>query len=259
METNNSHLGFVGGGRVTRIILRAFANKSVEFKSVMVVEPDKAVMSKLQSDFHGISAVTYDELAEESDLIFLAVHPPSVMEVAGKISGKTLKDAIIISLAPKITIEKLSGVLKNNVVARMIPNATSYISEGYNPISFDKNVPQKIRTDLVRILEPLGENFVVEENKLESYAIISAMLPTYFWFQWHKMEEIALATGFKSSEAKKLIQLTLEKSLKLFYDSDLTAEEVIDLVPVKPIGDHEEEIENILETKLLSLYNKIKP
>ena len=259
METNSIHLGFVGGGRITRIILQAFANKSVEFKSVMVVEPDKDVISGLQADFHGINAVTFDELAKESDLIFLAVHPPSVMEVAGKISGKIIKDAIIISLAPKITIEKLSGVLNNNVIARMIPNATSYINEGYNPISFDKSTPEKIKTDLVKLLEPLGENFVVEENKLESYAIISAMLPTYFWFQWRKMEEIAVATGFKSSEAKKLIQLTLEKSLKLFYDSDMTAEEVIDLIPVKPIGDHEEEIENMLETKLLSLYSKIKP
>jgi pyrroline-5-carboxylate reductase len=33
----------------------------------------------------------------------------------------------------------------------------------------------------------------------------------------------------------------------------------MDLIPVKPIGDHEKEISGILETNLLGLFEKIKP
>jgi hypothetical protein len=33
----------------------------------------------------------------------------------------------------------------------------------------------------------------------------------------------------------------------------------MDLIPVKPIGENEGEIRNILNDKLLGLYNKIKP
>ena len=36
--------------------------------------------------------------------------------------------------------------------------------------------------------------FEVQEEKLESYAIMSAMLPTYFWFQWKALEEIGQKT-----------------------------------------------------------------
>ena len=80
-----------------------------------------------------------------------------------------------------------------------------------------------------------------------------------FWFQWKAMEEIAIKTGLTEIEAEETIKSTLEKSIALLYDSGLKPEEVIDLIPVKPIIEHEAEIKSIYETRLLGLYDKIKP
>ena len=144
-------------------------------------------------------------------------------------------------------------------LVRMIPNATSYINKGYNPISFSVSINNDEKASLLNLLKVLGKTLEVEETELEGYAIVSAMLPTYFWFQWKKMEEIAVQIGFSETESKRIIRGTLMRALKLFYKSELSSDEVIDLIPVKPIGDHEEEIESILQTKLLGLYEKIKP
>ena len=43
------------------------------------------------------------------------------------------------------------------------------------------------------------------------------------------------------------------------YKSGLTPGEVIDLIPVKPIGEHESQIAEIYRTKLVGLFEKIKP
>jgi pyrroline-5-carboxylate reductase len=43
------------------------------------------------------------------------------------------------------------------------------------------------------------------------------------------------------------------------YKTDLTASQVIDLIPVKPIGEHEQQIAEIYKTKLIGLFEKIKP
>ena len=51
----------------------------------------------------------------------------------------------------------------------------------------------------------------------------------------------------------------MKKALKIYYKSGLTPEQVMDLIPVKPIGENEPEIKNILNSKLLGLYSKIKP
>jgi len=43
------------------------------------------------------------------------------------------------------------------------------------------------------------------------------------------------------------------------YESGLTPAEVLDLIPVKPIGEHEPQITEIYKTKLIGLFEKIKP
>ena len=44
-------LGFIGGGRITRIILQAFKNKSIKFDSIIVFEPNSETSSELQKHF----------------------------------------------------------------------------------------------------------------------------------------------------------------------------------------------------------------
>jgi len=43
------------------------------------------------------------------------------------------------------------------------------------------------------------------------------------------------------------------------YRSGMKPEEVMDLIPVKPIGDSADQIKNIYQEKLIGLYEKIKP
>jgi pyrroline-5-carboxylate reductase len=43
------------------------------------------------------------------------------------------------------------------------------------------------------------------------------------------------------------------------FKSGLTPNEVMDLIPVKPIGEHEAQIAEIYKTKLIGLFEKIKP
>jgi pyrroline-5-carboxylate reductase len=192
------------------------------------------------------------------DVVFLAVHPPVMLETLQTIKDAVNESSIVVSLAPKITLEKMASVLPTKKLVRMIPNATSFINDGFNPVSFHPGMDIKEKKKILKLLKKLGKTFETEESKLEGYAIVSAMLPTYFWFQWQEMEKIALETGLSEKEAKKAVQQTLKKALKLYYKSDLTPAEVMDLIPVKPIGENETEIKNILNTKLIGLFGKIK-
>ena len=47
--------------------------------------------------------------------------------------------------------------------------------------------------------------------------------------------------------------------MNLMFKSGLSPAEVIDLIPVKPIGEHELQITEIYKTKLIGLFEKIKP
>ena len=251
-------LGFIGGGRITKIILQAFANKKIEFKSVVVFDTNAEVLSALKAQFPFITTGDLSQAASQSTL-FIALHPPMIMETLGKIGDVVSYEALVISLAPKITIEKFASKLKTANIARMIPNATSYINEGYNPVTFAGSFDQADKNAVMEMLKMLGNTFEVEEQKLEAYAILSAMLPTYFWFQWNELIKLGDPMGLTEEESKNSVQHTLQAALKLMFESGLAPVQVMDLIPVKPIGEHQEQITEIYQTKLMGLFEKIKP
>jgi pyrroline-5-carboxylate reductase len=252
-------VGFIGGGRITRILLQAFKNKLLKFDSITVFDIHNDTMDSLLNQFPEIKRAHSPELPAKQDIIILAVHPPVMLDTLNSIKNTISINTTAISLAPKITIDKMLSILPTSRIVRLIPNATSYINEGYNPVSFHESFSKNEKKQLFKIFEVLGETIEVEEKKLESYAIISAMLPTYFWFQWRKMEEIGIKTGLPGEETRQTLFETLQRSLILYYKSGLPHDAITDLIPVKPIGDKEEEINDIYESKLLGLFEKLKP
>jgi len=252
-------VGFIGGGRVTKILLQAFSNKDVKFNSVVVADSNSEVSDKLKSTFPFIK-VENALLAAAQDIVFIALHPPVIMDTLDLVKNYVRSDATVVSLAPKISIAKISAKLSQvKKIARLIPNATSYINDGYNPVCFSSLFDPDAKEPVKELFGTLGHTFEVAEDKLEIYAIVSAMLPTYFWFQWNYLEEIGVKTGLTASESEEAVHQTLIAAINLMYTSELKPEEVMDLIPVKPIGEHEQQIAEIYRTRLLGLFEKIKP
>jgi pyrroline-5-carboxylate reductase len=252
-------LGFIGGGRITKILLQAFQNKNATFSRIVVTDTNNEISTNLKKIYPSVQ-IESAAVAASQDIVFISLHPPVIMDTLELLKNDFKNNATVISLAPKINLAKISSKLGSvKLIVRLIPNATSYINEGYNPICFPTGFEKSEKMEILDLLGLLGKTFEVEEEKLESYAIMSAMLPTYFWFQWKELAEIGQKIGLNEKESKDSIHQTLYASLNLMYKSGLTPGEVIDLIPVKPIGEHEHQITEIYKTKLIGLFEKIKP
>jgi len=253
-------LGFIGGGRITGIILQAFVNKKAIFSSISVFDTNTATLQSLKEKFPFIEILNSAPEAARKDIVFMALHPPVIMETLQDINKDVSQQTIFISLAPKITIQKIASILLPvQHIVRLIPNATSVINQGYNPVSFSKGVTEIEKSYILEMLNLLGETVETAEEKLEAYALLSAMLPTYFWFQWKELETLGIKFGLSEAECKECIFETLNAALNTMYHSGMSAQEVMDLIPVKPIGENESQIKSIYEEKLTALYEKIKP
>ena len=161
-------LGFIGGGRVTRILLQAFKNKDVKFSKIIVTDTNKEVADNLKKAFPEIQAGNASDAASQ-DIAFISLHPPVVMDTLELIKDSIKANTIVISLAPKITIEKIASKINQaKNIARLIPNATSYINEGYNPVyfssDFDVNEKQQIFTAYSSVENPNLSPIVVSES-----------------------------------------------------------------------------------------------
>jgi pyrroline-5-carboxylate reductase len=252
-------LGFIGGGRITNIFLQAFVNKKAIFESISVFDTNPETLKNLKLKFPFIQILESANEAAKKDVVFLALHPPVIMEALSAIKAEVSGQTIFISLAPKITIEKMAAILPVDQIVRLIPNATSIINHGYNPVSFAPGMSEIQKWYILEMMNLLGHTFETSEEKLEGYALLSAMLPTYFWFQWNELETIGTQFGLSNAECRESIYETMNAALNTMYRSGMKPEEVMDLIPVKPIADSADQIKNIYQEKLIGLYGKIKP
>lgn len=255
-----STIGFIGAGRITRIMLKGFKSAGVRFDSIIVSDISLENLEKLKDTYPEICISHNNNIRPaEQDLVIIAVHPPAVSSLLQEIKSVLKPNSVIVSLAPKITISRMTGELNGfHRIARMNPGAASVVNAGFNPICFSETLAQDEVNELLRLFATLGDTPVVDEEKIEAYAVFTAMGPTYFWFQFYELQNIVSGFGLSRQEFAEGIAKMLNGSLKTMF-SELTPEEVMDLVPVKPIGEAEAAIKQIYQEKLNQIYNRIKP
>jgi pyrroline-5-carboxylate reductase len=251
-------LGFIGGGRITSIFLQAFANKKVIFGSISVFDTDSETLYALKLKFPYIRVAKSVQECAEKDIVFLALHPPVIKETLQQINGVVTEQTILISLAPKITIDQIASFVKCLQITRFLPNATSIINQAYNPVTFKTTMSDIQKWPILELLNTLGHAFETSEEKMEGYAVVSSLLPTYFWFQWHEVETIGTQFGLSLAECRESIYETMNAALNTMYRSGMKPEEVMEIISFKPLGDKEEQIRTIYKEKLNEIYHKIK-
>ena len=120
----NKTIGFIGGGRITRIFLEAFQNRETKFSGITVSDNDPEILKKMNDRFPEVKTITGDNKIQASeDIVFVALHPPVIAQALAEINGVLKNNTIVVSLAPKHTIKILTGYLGGfNRIARIIPN-----------------------------------------------------------------------------------------------------------------------------------------
>jgi pyrroline-5-carboxylate reductase len=229
-------------------------------EKIVASDTNPDVLKKLRAGFPAVQAVSNDNReAAAQDLVFLGLHPPAISGSLADLKDCLKPGAILISLAPKLTIAKLTqGLGGFDRIVRLIPNAASIIGEGFNPIVFSGALSQLEKEEIKALLGALGKCPEVAENKLEAYAIITAMGPTYLWFQWQELRNLAESFGMTSAEAETGVAEMVAGAANTMFGSGMAAEEVMDLIPVKPLGEEEPIIRAMYKSKLGPLYEKLK-
>ena len=253
-------VGFIGGGRVTRILLEGWKRAQALPEAITISDPNIDVLGYMKARFPAIHTTSDNRKAATQDIVFLAVHPPLMADMAAGLKNSLKPRALVVSLAPKFTVARLTELLGGFArIARVIPNAPSVINVGYNPVAFGPALTTEDRAALTALLTPLGECPEVAEEKLEAYAVLSAMGPTYLWFQLQALREVAADFGLDDAEIAPALKRTVCGATRTLLESGLTPAEVLDLVPVKPLAEMETQVGELYRTRLPAIYQKIKP
>ncbi|GMW02771.1 MAG: pyrroline-5-carboxylate reductase [Candidatus Hydrogenedentota bacterium] len=253
-------VGFIGSGRVAKILLTGWARAKFMPKQVVLFDPKPEACEALKPLGSEIQVAPGVELAAAQDIVFLAVHPPAIAEAAAAIKPSLRAGGLLVSLSPKFTIAKLTALLDGfDRIARVIPNAPSIVGRGFNPVAFGATLTAHDRSVLGALLKNLGDSPEVNEQHLEAYAILSGMGPTYFWPQLYELVALGETFGIGREQAIEAIDKMLWGSVATMRDAGISPEQVQDLIPVKPVSDDVAALVSAYHAKLAGLMEKIKP
>lgn len=253
-------LGFIGGGRITKIILSALEKGQKLPAKIYVSDVNADVLETLKKRFPTIEIYVNDNNKPLSaDYIFVSLHPPVMPDFLATAKDIINRNSILISLAPKLKIAKITELLGGfDKIVRMNPNAPTIIGKGYCPVIYSNSITNDEKAELANLFVDFGEFPEIEEEKLESYAIITAMGPTYFNFQIYELIKLAQNFGLSEIEAKNGVKSMLAGAIETIFDGSINPDEVMNLVPVKPLQDAETKIIDVYEEKLNELFKKLK-
>lgn len=234
--TTAPSVGFVGAGRVARILLGGWARAGALPTDIRVTDPDAAAVERLLADEPTARAAAPAEVAA-ADVVLVGVHPPAMAQVLGELAPLLGPDVVVVSLAPVVRIPALAAALGGRQLARVIPNAPSIVGAGYNPVAFGATATPEARALVVGLLAPLGEAPEVDDEDLEAYAVLTAMGPTYLWRQLYALLDVADGAGLAPDAAARALEAMVTGALRTMADAGLGSESVQDLVPVKPLAE----------------------
>ena len=250
-------IGFIGAGRIAHIMLGGWQKAGTALPAMLVFDASADAVAALQAAFPQVRAASLEEVAAQA-LVFVALHPPVMSETLAKIAPHLRRDAVLVSLAPKLRLPALQQALGGfGRLARMNPNATSIIAQGFNPLSFSADLPEEARAALLSTLAPLGAAPVVADEQIETYAVVSAMGPTYFWFQFDALRQQAEEFGLSPEAARETLRTILHGAVDTLFASDLPPARVMDLVPVRPLAADEDAIRAMLRERVGGIHAKL--
>jgi pyrroline-5-carboxylate reductase len=253
-------IGFIGGGRITRIFLEGWKRANALPAHILVNDCNRDSLARIKTQFPSVQTTADGRAAAAQDIVFLAVHPPVMVEVTAAIQTSLQPGALAVSLAPKFTLAKLAGLLGGFArLARVIPNAPSVVNFGFNPVAFGTALTAADKAEITGLLAPLGECPEVAEEKLEAYAVLTAMGPTYLWFQLQALREVAAGFGLSDAEIAPALKRMVCGGTRTLLESGLTPAEVMDLIPVKPLAEMEPQVVEMYRTRLPAVFQKIAP
>ena len=205
-------IGFIGCGNMGKAFLKGIlSSKLIDNQNTYVYE--KYNSEKIKEEFEVKLVSNENELAQKSDIIFLAIKPNDYIAVLEKIKNDIDEKKIIVTMAPGISIQTVEDVLdngKNKIkVIRTMPNLPLMIGEGCIAYSFGEFVLDEEKNAMTNLFSKIGTAIEIKETLFDAIIGASGSSPAFIYMFIEALADGAVLGGLPRKDAYRLIAQTM--------------------------------------------------
>lgn len=197
-------LGFIGCGNMGRAMMSGALDKGwTTAERVVIHTHRKETMDTLVAQYGVAVADSNRALAENADIIVLAVKPNIYADVLADIREVLTEGQIVLAIAPAYSIASIAALVQNEGVrvARAMPNTPAQIGEGMAGLAFSDNMTGAERALVQSFFESFGKVAVVREDAMHAVGSVSGSSPAFVYMVIEGMAEGAIKLGIPAKDA----------------------------------------------------------
>ncbi|MHB8482441.1 MAG: pyrroline-5-carboxylate reductase [Nitrospiria bacterium] len=218
----------LGAGNMGSILLKSLV--SLPFTSpgkISVFDPDPLCMKKA-GKYKVRIAGHLKEAVEGKGFVVLAVKPQNLSALLNEIKDFLLPEAVLVSVAAGVSIEKIQGVLKRDQkVARAMPNTPAMIKKGMTALVYSAKMSLEEKAFVKRIFNRLGKTIAVTEDQMDAATALSGSGPAYVFAFVEALVEGGVKMGLPEPVAYRMATQTLFGAVKMLIKLELSPAEQI--------------------------------
>jgi len=225
-------ISFIGGGVMAEALIKGIVNSGISNpQDIVVSEPLEERCSYLESEYGIVTVNKNRDLIDKDGLLLLAVKPQTLPKIYSDLSGEIKPDRSVVSIAAGVTSDNICHGLSHTSIIRVMPNTPAQIGQGISVWTASGDVPDSDKSFVESMLDTLGENYYVEDEKLIDMATaLSASGPAYVFLFLESLIEAGVYLGMNRPMAKTLAMKTIQGSVELVKVSGKHPAELKDMV-----------------------------
>lgn len=221
------NIGFIGCGNMGSVLATAVNNSQLECK--LYLSDANHSVSNLLSCQTGGTVCDNIQVAKQCDYIFLAVKPNIVLDVAKQIAPYLKEDAVIISMAAGMTIDKITDQIKSNPIIRIMPNTPAAVGLGVILYTTRNTSSSSIET-FRELMKNAGALVAIDEETIDSATAVSGCGPAYAYMFIEALANAGIKCGVPSELSLKLAAETVKGAAEMVLKSGITPKKLCENV-----------------------------
>jgi pyrroline-5-carboxylate reductase len=218
---SGSTIGFIGAGNMAEALIAGLLHaKQLPPVQLLASDIDQSRLAWLRHTYQIRTAPTNPAVAQEAEILVLAVEPQVLDEVLAEIAGAVGKETLIVSVAAGYAIARIARALpERDRIVRSMPNTPSLVREGVTAVAYDERLPGQDAAAARTLFESIGQVVRVEERWLDAVTGLSGSGPAYVYVMIEALADGGVKMGLSRETAQLLAAQTVWGAARLVLDS----------------------------------------
>jgi pyrroline-5-carboxylate reductase len=217
MNEHKHTIGFIGGGNMARSLIGGLVRAGYPADSLSVADPNESIRTALTADFGVHASNNNQRIADQCDVVVLAVKPQVLKDVASAIRIGQRQPQLFLTVAAGIRTASLANWLgADTPIVRAMPNTPALVQSGATGLFANSHVSSDQRDLAESIMRAAGlVQWVEDEALMDAVTALSGSGPAYLFLVMEAMEKAGQALGLPADTARLLTVQTAFGAAKL--------------------------------------------